>query len=119
MRNYHYAKAGEVMYHTGLTKEHLAGARYAVVPGDPGRVPGLAKALDPSAVFLKIPGIPRAVLQAVHGAVAEQAVEVCKSLVAGEIFTIFILKKTIGIFHLQHSHPSITCKVCALAQICV
>lgn len=52
MRNYHYAKAGEVMYHTGLTKEQLAGARYAVVPGDPGRVPGLAKALDPSAVFL-------------------------------------------------------------------
>lgn len=50
MRNYHYAKAGEVMYHTGLTKEQLAGARYAVVPGDPGRVPGLAKALDPSAV---------------------------------------------------------------------
>ena len=52
MRNYHYAKEGEVMYHTGLTKEQLAGAHYAVVPGDPGRVPGLAKALDPSAVFL-------------------------------------------------------------------
>ena len=81
---------------------------------------GAARAiLDPSAIFLEIPGIPGAVLQAVHGAVAEQAVEICKSLVAGEIFTIFILKKTIGIFHLQHSHPSITCKVCALAQICV
>ena len=75
--------------------------------------------LDPSAVFLKIPGIPRAVLHAVHGAVTEQAVKLRKALVAGEIFTIFILKKTIGIFHLQHSHPSITCKVCALAQICV
>ena len=25
MRNYHYAKEGEVMYHTGLTKEQLAG----------------------------------------------------------------------------------------------
>lgn len=82
---------------------------------------GAARAiLDPSAIFLEIPGIPGAVLQAVHGAVAEQAVEICKSLVAGEIFTIFILKKTIGIFHLQHSHPSITwAKVCALAQICV
>lgn len=81
---------------------------------------GAARAiLDPSAIFLEIPGIPGAVLQAVHGAVAEQAVEICKSLVAGEIFTIFILKKTIGIFHLQHSHPSITCKICALAQICV
>ena len=51
--------------------------------------------LDPSAVFLEIPGIPGAVLQAIHGAVAEQAVEVCKSLVTGEIFTIFILKKAI------------------------
>ena len=51
--------------------------------------------LDPSAVLLKIPGIPRAVLHAVQGAVAEQAVELRKSLVAGEIFTIFILKKAI------------------------
>ena len=81
---------------------------------------GAARAiLDPPAVFLEIPGIPGAVLQAVHGAVAEQAVEIRKPLMAGEIFTIFIFKKAIGIFHLQHSHPSITCKVCALAQICV
>ena len=51
--------------------------------------------LDPSAVLLEIPGIPGAVLQAVHGAVAEQAVKIRKPLVTGEIFTIFILKKTI------------------------
>ena len=51
--------------------------------------------LDPPAVFREIPGIPRAVLQAVHGAVAEQAVKLRKSLVAGEIFTISVLKKTI------------------------
>ena len=75
--------------------------------------------LDLSAVFLKIPGIPRAVLQAVHGAVTEQAVEVRQSLVAGEIFTISVLKKTIRIFHFQYPHPSITCKVCAKAQTCV
>ena len=57
---------------------------------------GAARAiLDPSAVFLEIPGIPWAVLQAVHRAVTEQAVEICKSLVAGEIFTISVLKKTI------------------------
>ena len=57
---------------------------------------GAARAiLDPSAVFLEIPGIPRAMLQAVHGAVAEQAVELRKSLVAGEIFTISVLKKTV------------------------
>ena len=81
---------------------------------------GAARAiLDPSAIFLEIPGIPGAVLQAVHGAVAEQAVKLRKSLVAGEIFTIFIFKKAIRIFHFQYPHPSITCKVCALAQICV
>ena len=61
---------------------------------------GAARAIpDPSAVFLEIAGIPGAVLQAVHGAVAEQAVKVRQSLVTGEIFTVFILKKSIGIFH--------------------
>ena len=55
--------------------------------------------LDPSAVFLEIPGIPWAVLQAVHGAVAEQAVELRKALMTGEIFTVFIFKKAIRIFH--------------------
>ena len=81
---------------------------------------GAARAiLDPSTIFLEIPGIPGAVLQAVHGAVAEQAVELRKSLVAGEIFTIFILKKAIRIFHFQYPHPSITCKVCAIVQTCV
>ena len=55
--------------------------------------------LDPPAVLLKIPGIPGAVLQTVHGAVAEQTVEIRKPLVTGEIFTISIFKKTIGIFH--------------------
>ena len=57
---------------------------------------GAARAiLDPSAVFLEIPGISGAVLQAVHGTVAEQAVELRKALMTGEIFTIFIFKKTI------------------------
>lgn len=55
--------------------------------------------LDLSAVFLEIPGIPGAVLQAIHGAVAEQTVEILKSLMTGEIFAISIFKKTIGIFH--------------------
>ena len=48
---------------------------------------GAARAiLDPSAIFLEIPGIPGAVLQAVHGAVAEQAVEILRMgrLVAGK-----------------------------------
>ena len=55
--------------------------------------------LDPSAVLLEIPGIPGAVLQSVHGAVAEQAVELRKALMTGEIFTISVLKKTIWVFH--------------------
>ena len=47
-----YAAPGEVMYHTGLTKEMIEGAKYALVPGDPGRVEGLAKALDEKAVYV-------------------------------------------------------------------
>ena len=48
----HYAEEKEVMYHTGLSKEMIQGAKLALVPGDPGRVPGLAKALDENAFFL-------------------------------------------------------------------
>ena len=47
-----YAKPGEVLYHVGLSVEMLQGAKYALVPGDPGRVEGLAKAVDPAAVYL-------------------------------------------------------------------
>lgn len=47
-----YAKPGEVLYHVGLSVEMLQGAKYALVPGDPGRVEGLAKALDEKAEFL-------------------------------------------------------------------
>ena len=43
-----YAKPGEVMYHTGLTKEQIGGAKYALLPGDPGRVEALAKAMGPA-----------------------------------------------------------------------
>lgn len=75
--------------------------------------------LDPSAVFLKIPGIPRAVLQAVHGAVAEQAVKLRKALVAGEIFTIFIFKKAIRIFHADIDILPLITNFVPLAQIYV
>lgn len=47
-----YAAEGEVMYHTGLSKDMLGGAAYALLPGDPGRVEGLARALSPDAKFL-------------------------------------------------------------------
>lgn len=39
-------------YHIGLDGDAIAGARYALLPGDPGRVPGLARALDVDAVNL-------------------------------------------------------------------
>ena len=47
-----YAKDGEVMYHTGLCREMIDHARIAVVPGDPGRVDGLARFFDMEARFL-------------------------------------------------------------------
>ena len=47
-----YAAAEEIMYHVGLCKLDLQGAKIAVLPGDPGRVEPLAKALGKEAVFL-------------------------------------------------------------------
>ena len=34
------------MYHIGLTKDDIKGAKYAILPGDPGRVPKIAACLD-------------------------------------------------------------------------
>ncbi len=50
---FHYANDSDVMYHTGLTKCRIEGASYAILPGDPGRVAGLARALDEDAYFLE------------------------------------------------------------------
>lgn len=36
----------EVMYHIGLSKEMIKHAKYAILPGDPGRVPKIAACLD-------------------------------------------------------------------------
>lgn len=36
----------EKMYHIGLTKNDIKGAKYAILPGDPGRVPKIAACLD-------------------------------------------------------------------------
>ena len=35
----------EVMYHIGLSEKDIKGAKYAILPGDPGRVSGIAKHL--------------------------------------------------------------------------
>ncbi len=36
----------EVMYHIGLSKKDIEGAKYAILPGDPGRVESIAKFLS-------------------------------------------------------------------------
>ena len=36
----------EKMYHIGLSKEDIKGAKYAILPGDPGRVASIAKYLE-------------------------------------------------------------------------
>lgn len=46
------ANMDEIMYHTGLSRQMIHGAAIAVIPGDPARVPVLAKALDERAYFL-------------------------------------------------------------------
>ena len=38
-------KNNEKMYHIGLSKEDIKGAKYAILPGDPGRVPKIASHL--------------------------------------------------------------------------
>ena len=43
--NKYYAEENEIMYHTGLSKELIQNASYAVVPGDPARVNRLVKML--------------------------------------------------------------------------
>ena len=47
-----YAGPTDIMYHTGLSAGMIRGAKYALVPGDPGRVEGLAKSLDRNALFI-------------------------------------------------------------------
>ena len=39
------ARPTEVMYHTGLSRKMLEGARFALLPGDPGRVESIALGL--------------------------------------------------------------------------
>ena len=59
----------------------------------------LTAVLDLSAAFFNIRRASQTMLQPIHGAIAEQAVKIRKSIVTGEIFAISIFKKTIGIFH--------------------
>ena len=38
-----YAAPDEVLYHIGFSANDIKGAKIAILPGDPGRVEGLAK----------------------------------------------------------------------------
>jgi uridine phosphorylase len=40
-----FAKPTEKLYHIGLSRKMIKNAKYALLPGDPGRVEGLAKAM--------------------------------------------------------------------------
>ncbi len=44
--------SSERMYHVGLSKEMLKGARYAILPGDPGRVASIANQIDTNCISL-------------------------------------------------------------------
>ena len=48
----HYAASEEILYHVGFSAQQLQGATVAVLPGDPGRVEPLAKALGSDASFI-------------------------------------------------------------------
>lgn len=52
MTTRHYAAPNEVMYHIGFSKEALQGAKFAVLPGDPGRVEPLAKSLGDNPTYI-------------------------------------------------------------------
>ena len=39
-------KKSDKMYHIGLSKDDIKGAKYVILPGDPGRVPKIAACLD-------------------------------------------------------------------------
>ena len=42
----------KVQYHTGLSKDMIENATYAIIPGDPGRVEGLAKTIGENPKFV-------------------------------------------------------------------
>lgn len=48
----HYAAPEEILYHVGFSAQQLQGTTVAVLPGDPGRVEPLAKALGSDASFI-------------------------------------------------------------------
>ena len=48
----HYAQTDEVLYHVGFAATALKGAKLAVLPGDPGRVEVLAKAIGTESRYI-------------------------------------------------------------------
>ena len=48
----HYAAIDEVLYHVGFAKKDLQGATMAILPGDPGRVESIARALGTDCQYI-------------------------------------------------------------------
>lgn len=61
------ASIDEVQYHIGLSRRMVEGAEYVLLPGDPHRVPSLAKAFDPDAKQLAFSREHQSYLANFHG----------------------------------------------------
>lgn len=57
----------EVLYHIALSKDMIEGAEYALLPGDPFRVPSLAQSFDPAAKKLAFNREHQSYLANFHG----------------------------------------------------
>ena len=50
--------------------------------------------LDPTLPLINISRIPRTILQAVHGAITKETIELLQAFMTGIIFALLIFKKT-------------------------
>lgn len=75
-----------VQYHTHLSKNLIEGAEYALVPGDPDRVPALARLFDPEARHLSSHRGYTSYLATFHG----QKILVCSTGIGGPSTSIAI-----------------------------
>ena len=73
-------------YHIQLEKKQLCGAEYAIFPGDPGRVPSLALAIDPQAQRLAENREYHSYLARFHG----QPILVCSTGIGGPSISIVV-----------------------------
>jgi len=58
------------------------------------RKSALGTVLDPFLLLFDIAWIPRAMLQAIHGAIAKETIKIFQSLMTGKILAVPVFKKT-------------------------